>query len=476
MPPGWAKPKVSHQAWNALVDIPMTFDKTPTNIALHVFDALGVGYAKALGHGLRRVVGGGMTEGQQRAFATAFADASLGTCFIGLGILLHRNGLLSGLTDDDQAKSDRDKTAGRTPGSLLIDGEWNQVMGFTPPGLLMTVGATLDREDQQEHRNPFTKIASMFKFGLQSLLEVPALKGMSDISDAIKAPTGRGASYVGSQISTLAPAFGADIAGLLDSSQRDTRNSLLAPLINRIPGWRNTLPAQFDALGRPVMNTAPRQLLPTQPTPARELTDPVDRELRRLDVGLSYPEKQIVDGKVEPDDAYRERARAIGQVEAESVTRIVKNPAYQALENRPGGREAQQNVLKGALSAAKVPTEAPRFLNDEDSRLFDHNITVEAAKQAVLSKLHSVPAWNNKTTSERKTLENRVSSKWGNFKFDYSGVETEKEASERLDDTIEAAKSILDPKVQDAFVKDLYDPESAKATRAPRPPRPLEAP
>lgn len=311
---------------NFALDLVMPFDRTPTNILMRMVEASPAGFVKNGGQIVKAIVKKSFTEADQRAFAQTFGRATIGTGLIALGYKLAAMRLATGPSDDEPSKRSRDVAAGRSPMAIRAPGgDWHQIGAFSPLGNLVAVGAGLYREENQSIKDVSKRPAKMAAIATKTLLEQPMLKGTSDIIDAIKQP-GTASEKAARTAASFVPTGLADIAGVADSKRREA-HGIGQQFANRLPGLRNTLPEATDALGRPLEQRRTAAIDPTLTSTAKERTDPVDKELVRLDVGVSKVAKK----PGEDEKLYRIRAQKTGERLYNVLNLTVRSAGYQRM-------------------------------------------------------------------------------------------------------------------------------------------------
>ncbi len=327
---------------NFMADTVMPFTKTPANIIARMLDYSPVGFGNAGYKVAKGIVTQAFSAEEQRAFAQTFGRATIGSGLIALGWKLYEAGLMTGLYEDEPSKRTRDQAAGRIPGALLIGDTWHQLTGFAPLGNLMAIGASLAREVEQE-RTPESKSVERAALGVlgSAVAEQPLLEAARTLTEP-----GSPAQKLGSFAGSFVPTAVSDVGELIDQQQRDTRGQgFTGQVAKRIPGVRQTLPGAIDALGRPIEDRATQVIDPTRTTTAREQTEPLIRELIRLDIGLSKMKKK----PQEPDDQYRARIRRFGTLYESYGLEMLSSPRYQKLDDK-----LRRKTLDSLSSRVKV--------------------------------------------------------------------------------------------------------------------------
>lgn len=300
-------------------DLLLPFVKTPTNIIKRILEYTPLGVGKAVLYDTAKsIIKGSMTEAEQRAFAQSFGRGTIGSGLIALGAKLYADGKLTGFREDDPKRAARDEAAGRTPGSIRVGDRWYQIVGFSPVGNLMAIGATIQRESNQERDDA---LKAYLEAGAQAVGEQPLLIGAQQIASALKQPGTFTSKTLGGVAGSFVPTMVSDIGQIADTERRQT-DTFPRQIENRIPGLRNTLPAKPDVLGRPI--PLPMAFDPTRSLTAQEANNPLMAELVRLDQGISGFEKK----KTESEEEFAEKQRTFGQLYGQYGLTLINSPSY----------------------------------------------------------------------------------------------------------------------------------------------------
>jgi hypothetical protein len=148
---------------------------------------------------------------------------------------------------------------------------------------------------------------------------------------------------------SFVPTLVNDMGAAFDPYRRDARpegldQSLLRGVNARLPGARRLLPKRLDVLGRDQLQDTRTLWDPTIAPLAKELTDPVIRELVKHDVGIGWPNR---DPEETPED-YRARAAHVGQMIEAQLARVVTRSGYTT--STP---EKQKDLLEDAITDAR---------------------------------------------------------------------------------------------------------------------------
>lgn len=385
------------------VELIVPFDRTPTNIIGRMFDYTPLGMILGSGgrheremvlssgdyvpsnivskikalEGLRkeRLLGAANISDRdirvlQREATKQLGRGSVGTIIL-IGAALGRLGTIMGLGDDDDW--DRNEATGAQKGSMLIGGRWVSLNRMQPIGSLLVLGATIQQSLQRESTGGGV-VSDTAMAALKQLMQIPSLRGFTDFGKATD-DENKLESFSGRMIASFIPTIIKDIADARDSLQRDTKDQSIdvgglfsvpvGPAMAAIPGLRETLPAKKDFLGRDLPETHWAQAFfdPFNTSPSRSsgidkasigkdaLSDPVFKELDRLDVNITKPKRLA--GESEED--YVQRLRVTGTAAYRAVEKQIATQAYKdaAGLRAKSGKVKQKEWLEDRIEDAK---------------------------------------------------------------------------------------------------------------------------
>ncbi len=343
------KLKAAGKALDAAIDFTAPFIRTPTNILARLLEASPAGFGKNAAQIAKAIASKSFSEAEQRNFAQTFGRASAGSGLIALGYTLYKKGLATGIADDEPAKRERDKAAGRPPMAIrLPNGDWHQIGGFSPLGNLIAIGATLAREQSQPLKDEAKRPGKLLSIAGKTMLEQPLLKGASALTDALQQPERKGDAFVGQLAGSVIPTIVSDVATLTDDKRREA-STPWEKIKQRLPGLRQTLPVMTDAFGREMEQSRFHAIDPTVMTKAKERESLVDAELVRLDVGISRTQPKAG----ESGKSYAERSRAVGQKVYNALLLIMKSSRYQAADDEQKRELIEKTMRQIKTTATK---------------------------------------------------------------------------------------------------------------------------
>ncbi len=352
------------------IDMAVPFQNTPANIISRVIDYSGGGVVRGGVGAIRAAMAKALTPEQQRAISMSIGRGLTGPALIYMGWMLADAGLMTGTRPEEPGAAGREDAAGRPSGAVQVGGRWLQVAPFSPAGNLLTIGATLQRESTRPLKDEAKRPANVAKVATRTVMEQPMLKGVQDVTEGLMQPGKRMERAVGATAGSFVPTLISDVAGLGDTKRRDTgADSTLGAVANaikaRVPGLRRTLPERVDALGKAEDQLWTQAFDPTLSKPARELKDPVLREMVKQQVSLNKVQRKQGEGAEE----HRLRQIITGRVIEARMREVVENPEYRELPELKTGDESRKLVLERAI--AKARAEVNRLVSHPEFKAMD---------------------------------------------------------------------------------------------------------
>lgn len=270
--------KVSH------LELIVPFIQTPGNIAKEL--ARMTPFAPFVGEWMQDIKAGGAA--QHKALAEVATGAAIG----GIAVVTALAGNISGAGDPDPAKKRVKMAAGWQPYSVKVGDTWYSYQRLQPVGTL--IGMAADMAEIQQHMTPeeHDKIPKMLAvaFG-NAVTSQTFLQGFTNLIHAATEPERYGAKFAQSIAGLVVPGILAQNAQLADPLMREIDSSIDA-VKNRIPGFRQTLPAQRDVFGEQIQNR--ERLGVVSPIVTNKVSDDkVRTEAARLGIGASKAPNSI---------------------------------------------------------------------------------------------------------------------------------------------------------------------------------------
>jgi 2'-5' RNA ligase len=259
---------------------------------------------------------------RRRAFNRAVARGGVGWALFGLGIALGAAGLMTPVDDDKDNLKGVKREAGYQDGALHAGGRYYRIGTIPFAGWLLAMGATYHAKGARAVPGALLKMIS----------EHPLLRSLSELADTlseVKQATGERGDRMRDKMAVGAARMGARLipsplaifAEAADAREREQK-TVGAPFLYRLPGARNTLPAQKTPFGREVEKSQWSFVDPTAST--REHESHFTDELLRLKVGVGLPKKS----PDEREESFKARSGEMMRAVEEAGTALVGSDEY----------------------------------------------------------------------------------------------------------------------------------------------------
>jgi hypothetical protein len=285
---------------------------------------------------------------------TAMARMLVGTALsIGFGGLAAQ-GFASGSGPKDPKEAAMWKLAGNQAHSVRIGDIWIDVHRLGPMGMLMGIAADMQEVGHQLTEAEYTEAAAHFQHAVtQNVLDESFMRGPAELMRAVEDPCRYGDAYIRNHLASFVPfSVGmAQLARAADPYSRQTR-TVLDAMIDKIPGYSQTLYPRRDIWGEPLPNRTtigPQGFLALW---AQQVsTDPVNLAMTSLGVSPAQVPRKI--RNVDLDDAqYDDFARIAGRMTKMRLDVIVKSPDWRTWPNHVKV-DVMQEVLKQSREVAR---------------------------------------------------------------------------------------------------------------------------
>lgn len=281
-----AAKKAGGTGGRTVMEITMPFVRTPTNVAMTIWDYSPAGFMNALVAGLKS---------NQKKFVEAMGRGITGTSIMALGAALAQEGKMTSSMPTTDKERKLWKTNGITQQSIFFDGKWRRLDRMSPLGNLLSIGAEFNRIG--EDRTVGERYYATALGGLKGLTEQSFLRGVSQGLNAIMQPERYAEAFVYNTIASVVPSVISRIAQGIDPLERDPE-TLLETIGARLPILSEFVPAEKDLFGRDMPNTKGLFGRIFDPFSSSSPTgDPVAAELQILQNPVSVPAKSLYSNK-----------------------------------------------------------------------------------------------------------------------------------------------------------------------------------
>jgi hypothetical protein len=196
---------------------------------------------------------------------TAIARVAMGTgvtAYIAMNVL---DGVITGEGPRDYKQRQALELTGWQPNSIKVGDEYYSYEGLEPLSHLLSGTATLmERHNEDSGASYLTKAANMVADTAETLTNSSWAEGLSDLFAALNAPESQRQAAINTFFANIATSFVVPAVSrqanqaFFDPVTRDTRgddsieDKIAGRIQSGIPGLSDNLPAQLDALGRPI--------------------------------------------------------------------------------------------------------------------------------------------------------------------------------------------------------------------------------
>jgi hypothetical protein len=373
------------------------FMRAPSNALLKTLDYLPTGAATRTAQALYSKARWGeafRTDADAAKFAQSWGRLPVGIGLFMLGGAMHRAGLMTPL-GVSEAERETEGMVGKSPGSLLIGKTWLDIARFSPPGLIMALGATYDNmsghHPKKEQGTPETVMGDLAQTLGEIADKLPLAQGFETGSKLLKKDDRLGElKDIGlNQATALVPGY---------STVRDVFKGHESAILEKLPFVDKALgPQKRDPLGHvPEDKGYLGQVLHYQT--AKE--NPVAEEMLSRKAFTQTPAQ----GPKESDEDYVKRITGSGEMVEQKVSDLLKSAAYQGLDDY-----LKHVVLKLAVKEArgdyKKQAEGGR-LPDPEARAF--NVEVLAARALANNDLKSNRSYKGLSKHDQKSVRQSV--------------------------------------------------------------------
>ncbi|TWO98888.1 hypothetical protein EUA78_00520 [TM7 phylum sp. oral taxon 351] len=239
------------------LDVLTPFTQVPSAVADQAVNYSPLGLVKAVKQfgDVKKAINAGLSEAQimqlQRKAVKQTGRFFTGATLIGAGVILAKNGMLSGAAKDNEERRQW-QAEGKMENAVKVGNDWFSLDSIAPELLILNAGGQL----YKDLRNSNDIGVTLAKSGLnvaKQFTEQSYMTGLKSGLDAVTDPEQSVGKLFGSLATSAIPNAMKKGAQSLDDKQRQV-NSLEDSLKASIPGLRNTLPQKYDIYGRPMQN------------------------------------------------------------------------------------------------------------------------------------------------------------------------------------------------------------------------------
>lgn len=299
----------------ATYEVIAPFTKTPTNVALSLYEYTPVGFVHELA---KQLV---LRDPSKLKLVESLGRSVTGTSVMALGSMLNEAGMLTGNPPESESERKMWELQKKTANSILINGEWLRLDKIAPIGLLLSLGAAWNELGKTNLRSG--QIAKMGFAAAKSITQLSFLQGVSKFTAAITEPDKFGESAIENLFRGIVPNIIGRVSSGMDEYERDTGSfDITFPLRviqSRIPILRESLPVKLNMLGRAVGTDGGVLKYLLDPFSSKTATkDPIVKELVRLGITIPQPNQSLYS-----DEEYRNMIQIRGEVLSSIATNLL---------------------------------------------------------------------------------------------------------------------------------------------------------
>jgi hypothetical protein len=236
------------------------------------------------------------------------------------------------------------------------------------------------------------------------LLDNPIGRALTDVTEE----SGED-DFIRNKARGVVPGIVRDVARMTDDTKRmadqgDLLGNIRGDIQSGIPGLRKRMQPRLDVLGRPVEELNPFSVLRSL-RPDAQLED-----LRRLDVGLSKPQREQGESAKDYNERVRERGeqfrRTLGEIREDETMREASADARRSVY--AGALRPQAMERAGKLSSGSVRVERQ----------------IEALRGEAFASLRSLPEYGRLSARDQKAVRDLVNEELERFRARASSTDS----------------------------------------------------
>lgn len=301
-----------------------------------VFPVVKTGFNLLKYAGERSPFGFAMREVRDRMFdssnpAAQYLQASrmaIGTAFMTATFAFVLEDLMTGGGPTTPAERETQRAAGRQPYSARLGDMWIDFRRLSPLGNQMMMAADLAEISRHvttgEDKDNLEKAVAMVGLSFwRNVGDSLALRGASDLMEAVQDYRRYGGHYMNRMAGTVIPNFVTQTGALFDDPVMRDTYSLIDTMKARL-GMRTDLAVVRDRWGEPVPFTPGVRMM------RDNTSDPVNAEMLRLGVNPARPLRKWGDVELTPQQ-YDDYTRIAGRLAKQRLDQMIATPAWRTL-------------------------------------------------------------------------------------------------------------------------------------------------
>lgn len=364
----------------------------------------------------------------QQEFSEAMGRSTVGTALIALGVLAAMKGLAIGFVGDEKRRNLRELS--NTPeGYMKIPGtdKWFKVSDWQPFGTLFTIGASLYEQHKEKSKSSGDRAANIAKVGTKILLDHPMIstlkEGIETLGNPSTATNVDYAKFGAQQAASAIPTIVKEVGKAIDPTEREARTPF-EELKRSVPFASKTLPPKIDALGRPIERSRATVVDPFNLRTER--TDPITRELQRLNVSVS----KVVKKAGETPQQTRERKEKKAGIIRETLNNLITTPEYSSMDDSDK-KTSLAAIVKSAGKSKVDINDSP--LMKADALRLSHNAKIASERSAAVEAMKGRDDFKSLSENSQTKLLNELRGIYNTYSITFKAGDTPKMLSRDVD-------------------------------------------
>jgi hypothetical protein len=292
-----------------------------------------------------------------RARDEALARITLGSGLSTAAVVAALHGRLTGTGPADPGERAALLQSGWQPNSIRVGNQWVSYARLDPFSTLLGVAADFSDFGRYATKQQADKLALNLGMSIaNNITNKTWLSGLSDAFDVLSDPQRYGKTYVQRLAASMAvPALVSQTAQATDPYLRDAR-TIMDAIKARVPVVSRAVPVRRNVWGDPISSggaVGPKLISPFYASTISN--DPVNREVARLQVQLSMPQRYVtVAGKhvqLNPQQ-YDELIQLAGKPAKSAIAHEMASPEWRQMSD-DDKRDAIKSILSDMRSSAR---------------------------------------------------------------------------------------------------------------------------
>ena len=258
-------------------------------------------------------------------------------------------GQITGAAPTETPERDAFYAEGKQPYSVKVGDKYYSYGRLEPVSTIFGVAAdafhVFDKSTEEEKEQIASKL---IKSITENLTNKTFMQGLTTAMNAISDPERSGQYFLESLAGTAVPTGVAQVAKAIDPTLRETE-TIVDHIKSRIPGVSKKLPPKVDRRGKEVKReggVAANILSPVWVS--TEVSDKVDKELRRLKVFPGRMSKETATGDKIPPTPYAKMLKDVGPKVFKALDNLISSKGYKNFSD-----EQKQKLVKDVISRIK---------------------------------------------------------------------------------------------------------------------------